>query len=139
MSRRRIKRKDMGIRTERRLSFGEYPGEARVFASEFRPGTMSDFEDYMEAHRLMPYNYSYDPETCGQEVREAIATLHEVDPSRRALLRAIAILGHSPCTEAIRALAEFNSWGGPFSGAASLALAECSGMFGQGYGAGLAM
>lgn len=140
MSRRRIKHRIKGMQIEQSQTFlAAREGERVYFACGENGVDLGDFQDYMEAHKLMPYNYLYDPDTCRQEVCEAIAVLHDVEPSRAKLLRAIAILGHSPCLEAVEALNRHRLGGGPFAGAAEMALSECCGMFGQGCGGDVAV
>lgn len=106
-----------------------------TFAVPIGRGKLDDFGTYMDAHHLMPLEYDYDPETCGQLVGEAIVAAADSRLDEAARLAAIAILGHSPCAEAIAALDELASSGDRLAGVAEFALGECQGMaevFGMG-------
>ncbi|MBW2277669.1 MAG: hypothetical protein JRF63_09275 [Deltaproteobacteria bacterium] len=89
---------------------------------------LEEFCLYMDAHHLMPFDYDYDPATCAELVGESIFVAADelIDPTLR--LRAIAILGHSPCIEALAVLEELASADDPLSGVVQLAFAECQGM-----------
>ena len=82
-------------------------------------------DDYEAAHFLMPRDYFYDPQTSGEKVREAVRILNSPTVMADALRRAIAILGHSPCSEALEALEEYGQSELPFAGIARLAHSEC--------------
>lgn len=106
-----------------------------TFAVPIGSGGLDDFSTYMDAHHLMPFDYDYEPDTCGQLVGEAIVASADRHLEETTRLAAIAILGHSPCTEAIAALAELASSDDRLSGVAEFALGECQGMaeaFGMG-------
>ena len=98
------------------------------FAVPFAETLWDDFVVYMDAHHLMPFDYDYDPATCAAIVGESLfaATDDRLAPDVR--LRAIAILGHSPCVEALAVLEELASSGDLFAGVAQLAYGECQGM-----------
>jgi hypothetical protein len=99
-----------------------------TFAVPIGSGKLDDFGTYMDAHHLMPFDYEYNPETCGQLVGEAIVAVADQRLEEAARLAAIAILGHSPCAEALAALAELASSGDRLAGVAEFALGECQGM-----------
>ena len=90
---------------------------------------LEDYGLYMHAHRMMPYLYFYDPVFCGGEVRRSVAVIDAVKSDREQLMRALAILGHSPCLEAVKALRAYGESQRPLAGVARLALDECSMMF----------
>ena len=90
---------------------------------------LEDYGLYMQAHCMMPYYYFYDPAFCGWEVRRAVAVLSASNPGREQLMRALAILGHSPCLEAVTALRAYGESQRPLAGVARMALDECSTMF----------
>jgi len=98
------------------------------FAVPFAEDQWDDFVVYMDAHHLMPFDYDYDPATCAELVGESlfVATEEHLEPEQR--LRAIAILGHSPCAEALAVLEELASSDDPLAGVAQMAFGECLGM-----------
>ena len=98
------------------------------FAVPLAEDQWDDFVVYMDAHHLMPFDYDYDPETCADLLGESlfVATEQHLEPELR--LRAIAILGHSPCQEALAVLEQLASSGDPLAGVARLAYGECQGM-----------
>lgn len=85
-------------------------------------------EDYYRAHLLMPRGYYYDPAECAELVEESAALLASPTADGRAVRRAIAILGHSPCEEALAALGAYGMTNLPFAGIARLAYSECVGL-----------
>lgn len=89
---------------------------------------MDEFVLYMDAHHLMPFDYDYDPATCAELVGESLFVAAEDHLAPELRLRAIAILGHSPCAEALSVLAEVASSDDPLAGVAQLAFGECQGM-----------
>jgi hypothetical protein len=99
-----------------------------TFAVPLGDTSPTDFRVYMDAHRLLPYEYDYDAETCGRIVAQAVVALADERVDINEQLRAIAVLGHSPCAEAVAALGEVASSGSPLAGVAELALGECQGM-----------
>ena len=90
---------------------------------------------YTRAHELMPPPRSEltDPEEYRNEQAPAIETLanalEDSSESSDELLRAIAILGHSPNPDAIRALARFCESHHSLAPVASLALSECASLY----------
>jgi hypothetical protein len=90
---------------------------------------------YQRAHELMPppRNMYMDPQEYREEQEPAIETLDFFDegisPSRDELLRAIAILGHSPNEQALLALSRFSESGHELAPVARLALSECTGLY----------
>ncbi len=96
---------------------------------EISEDELEDYGLYMQAHSMMPYYYFYDPAFCGGEVRRAAALVGAANPEREQLMRALAILGHSPCLEAVTALRAYGESERPLAGVARLALDECSTMF----------
>lgn len=98
------------------------------FAVPFEETQMDEFVLYMDAHHLMPFDYDYDPATCAEIVGESlfVASDDHLEPELR--LRAITILGHSPCREALAVLEELASSDDSLSGVARLAYGECQGM-----------
>ncbi|MFO8072025.1 MAG: hypothetical protein R6V85_09145 [Polyangia bacterium] len=101
---------------------------ARVLDVISTPAQDESLRLYMKAHRLMPPNYLYDSASCARLVSEAIRSLWEDQRGAESLLRAIAILGHSPCPEAIEALTAFGDRDHPLAGVAAHAITECSAM-----------
>ncbi|MBN1653173.1 MAG: hypothetical protein JXA30_05295 [Deltaproteobacteria bacterium] len=87
---------------------------------------MAAFNIYMLAHKLMPFDF--DLLRYPQEVDRSSAALNDPLATETELLRAIAILGHSPCQEALHALDIFAKSGHRFASVARLALSECRGM-----------
>ncbi len=113
----------IGLRVEFRDS------EWFMSAREIGKDELEHHELYMQAHSKMPYYYSYDPAFCGWEVRRSVAVLNALEPDREQLMRALAILGHSPCLEAVKALRAYGESQRPLAGVARQALDECSMMF----------
>ncbi len=97
--------------------------------TEIDDDDLEHHELYLQAHSKMPYYYSYDPTFCEWEVRRALAVLSAPMPDREQLMRALAILGHSPCLEAVKALRAYGESERPLAGVARMALDECSMMF----------
>jgi hypothetical protein len=145
MSRKKIRKSGRGKRGYRSLAPLE--GNCQVLACEdcgcglltfavpIGSGKLDDFGTYMDAHHLMPFDYDYDPETCGQIVGEAIVASSDRRLEEAARLAAIAILGHSPCAEALAALDSLAASDDRLAGVAEFALGECQGLaeaFGMG-------
>jgi len=86
------------------------------------------FEDYMRAHLLVPRGYYYDPVESAELVAASAALLASPTADEREVRRAIAILGHSPCEEALAALGAYGMTNLPFAGMAPLARDECEGL-----------
>jgi hypothetical protein len=101
---------------------------ARVLDVISTPAQDESLRLYMKAHGLMPPNYLYDSASCAELVSEAIRSLLGGERGTERLLRAIAILGHSPCPEAIEALTAFGDRDHPLAEVAGHALTECSAM-----------
>jgi len=98
------------------------------FAVPVADTRMDEFVLYMDAHHLMPYDYDYDPETCAEIVGESLFVAADEHLGPELRLRAIAILGHTPCVEALTVLEELASSEDPLAGVARLAYGECQGM-----------
>ena len=113
----------IGLRVEFRDS------EWFMSTTEIGKDDLEHHELYIQAHSMMPYYYTYDPAFCGWEVRRAVAVLSAPKPDREQLMRALAILGHSPCLEAVKALRAYGESQRPLAGVARMALDECSMMF----------
>jgi hypothetical protein len=136
MSRKKVKRGRTKPATSSRMASGggqilacEDCGCGLVtFAVPLGDTSPTDFRVYMDAHRLLPFEYDYDPATCGQIVGQAVVALADGNADIDEQLGAIAVLGHSPCAEAVAALGEIAASGGPLAGVAELALGECQGM-----------
>ncbi len=105
--------------------------EMFMSVKEIGEDELEHYDLYMQAHRMMPYNYFYDPAFCGEEVRRSVAVIDATKSGREQLMRALAVLGHSPCLEAVKALAAYSESQRPLSGVARLALDECSMLFGS--------
>jgi len=86
---------------------------------------------WREAHAMLPDTYRYDPYESRPLIASALRTLADADARRFQMLAAIALLGHSPCPEALRALDEVGRGGGAYAGVARLALCECAAMLGS--------
>ncbi|MCP4605748.1 MAG: hypothetical protein GY847_35375 [Proteobacteria bacterium] len=89
---------------------------------------------YQRAHRLMPIPKSFvmDPNEYRDELTPSIELVDRVLEGENVpaddLLRAIAILGHTPDEESIRSLSRFTQSNHSLAGVADLALAECGGL-----------
>ncbi len=101
---------------------------AEVLGLISTPAEEASLRLYIDAHGLMPPNYLYDSASCAELVSEAIRSLLGGERGTERLLRAIAILGHSPCPEAIEALTAFGDRDHPLAEVAGHALTECSAM-----------
>jgi hypothetical protein len=99
-----------------------------TFCIKMAPADTAPFYIYMLAHELLPLDYDYVSADNSREVENAIATLTTRVPTETELLRAIAILGHSPCSKALDSLADFSHSDHPYASVARLALSECKGM-----------
>lgn len=90
---------------------------------------------YSQAHRLMPLPKSMlmNPDEYREEQSPSIAlltsALNGTNVERDDLLRAIAILGHSPNTAALEALSRFSESRHDLSLVASIALSECASLY----------
>ena len=100
-----------------------------ISTTEISEDEREHYDLYMQAHRMMPYYYFYDPVFCGGEVRRSVAVIDAAKSDLEQLMRALAILGHSPCLEAVKALRAYGESQRPLAGVARLALDECSTMF----------
>ena len=91
---------------------------------------------YQRAHELMPQPRSMlmDPEEYRDELEPAISLLQKTAAGRPTksddILRALGILGHSPNSASIRALSCFSESNHSLAPVASLALSECTGLYG---------
>jgi hypothetical protein len=128
MSRRKIRQKKKPAEPEG-MSYQTFrftPDGLEITDCEVPAEDVESLHLYIGAHDLMPQLYVFDggPESMA-EVEEASVTLalELVDEAETA--RAIAILGHSPCQQAIVALTRATDLPYPFGRMAHHALAEC--------------
>ena len=139
MSRRKIKRQRRvvsardfeGIRTASIYPTRGAAGDFELLTYISTPIDEADCcwaEDYHRAHLLMPRDYYYDPDESANLVHEAVTVLTSSTADERATRRAIAILGHSPCEEALTTLQAYGQTDLPFAGMARLAYSECAGL-----------
>jgi hypothetical protein len=98
------------------------------FAVPIAETQWDDFVVYMDAHHLIPFDYDYDPVTCAEVVGKSLFVATDDRCAVEQRLKAIAILGHSPCIEALAVLEEVASSDDPLAGVAQLAYGECQGM-----------
>ncbi len=109
--------------------------DIREFRWEMTEEEMSYMPIYQRAHALMPPPQStfMDPDEYVDELGSAVEILRKADLdftiTTDDLLRSIAILGHTPYEESIRALSIFTRSNHSLAPVAGLALAECSGLF----------
>jgi hypothetical protein len=92
------------------------------------PNDMTSAALYFDAHRLMPFGYCFDPIRDRDRVEEAAATFDKLDATEDELLRAIAILGHSPCKKALETLNRWSDTDHRHAAVARVALSECTGL-----------
>jgi hypothetical protein len=126
------------LREQRRRVGGDSAIEAAIAGDEFGlftyeidPADVGSFELYLRAHQLLPFDYSYRPGIDDREVERAVAALDRPDIAENELLRAIVILGHSPCRRSLEALGRLATGRGLRASLARHALGECAGMAGQ--------
>ena len=109
-----------------------------VFATigwQVEPGKMEFMPVYQRAHLLMPIPRSrlMDPDEYRDEQGPAMELLKKALSNERTpsddVLRALAILGHSPNQRSIRVLSRFSSSRHFLAPVAHLALGECTGLF----------
>ncbi len=131
MSRKRVTRRNRSVHGDERTiaSKGREP-EYAVISHISDERDMENYGIYMMGHQLMPDRYSYDPVDCGAIVASAIGMLRRPS-SPNDHLWAIAVLGHSPCPEALKALSRYSEERGQLAGVAQMALSECSALFSQ--------
>lgn len=94
------------------------------------PGNVAASILYLEAHRLIPSGYRFDPIRDLEQVKTAAATLDKPDVTTAEFLRAIVILGHSPCNEALETLERWSNTDHPYASVARVALSECKSLIG---------
>jgi hypothetical protein len=83
---------------------------------------------YDRAHELMPSGYWYESEGSGREVDRALEILDKPETDKDDWLRAIGILGHSPCQRSFEALGRWANADEPQASVARMALGECAGL-----------
>jgi len=89
---------------------------------------LEDINAYIRAHRLIPRDYEYGCDASQAMVAEAIATLKCATVETPEVLASLAVLGHSPCDEALAALNEYVDTDRPYAKVARYALEECFGL-----------
>jgi hypothetical protein len=92
------------------------------------PNDMTSAALYFDSHWLMPYGYCFDPIRDRYQVEEAAGALDRIDATDEELLRAIAILGHSPCKKALETLNRWSNTTHRHAPVARVALSECTEM-----------
>ncbi len=80
---------------------------------------------YLNAHQLIPYDYHFDPIRDHSRVEVAATTLEKRDATEAEILRAIVLLGHSPCDTALETLYRWSNSDHLFASVARFALSEC--------------
>lgn len=101
---------------------GEFTG------SFYPPEAIDDMHAYLQAHSLIPFDYEYGSPTSRTMVENAVEILGAVSASSKEVLTSLAILGHSPCTDAYVALSDYVDSDKLHAGVACFALDECLGM-----------
>ena len=94
------------------------------------PSTLASMSTYVESHCLMPDDYVFDGTPYAMMMVEHAAIIverHQINDLDR--LRAIVLLGHSPCRRAVSALEGFASRQHRLGQVAAAALTECIGLF----------
>jgi hypothetical protein len=112
-------------------------GEIRLCEAAWRVtrAEMRYMPVYQRAHELMPEPRSpfLSPDEYADELGPAVVLLEKTEAGERTeaddVLRALAILGHTPRPESIRALSRFSESDHSLSPVAGLALGECTGLF----------
>jgi hypothetical protein len=105
----------------------------RDFQCEVDGEDLPFMEMWNDAHRLLPPpdSFLFDPDQYRDQLTDALRTVQiyseEVDDE--TLLQAIAVIGHTPCQESLKALADFGRSANRFAPVARLALGECSGLY----------
>jgi hypothetical protein len=89
------------------------------------PGSVASSILYLQAHQLIPGDYRFDPIRDSDRVETAAATLDKPDVTTAEFLRAIVILGHSPCAKALETLEKWANTRHPYASVARVALREC--------------
>jgi hypothetical protein len=144
MSRRRIRKS--GINAERAgrsnpeklIDFAFYPFwnpetgrvELRSYSWEIDREDLPNLNVWRDSHALLPDAYWYQSPESAPIIATALRTLAQNPDDPEDMLKAIAVLGHSPIPEALKALDEVGRGGGAYAGVARLALCECAAMFG---------
>lgn len=135
-SRRRKQSSGSVVMVTRKL--GTDPQEARTELDVSK----EDLDVYMFSHYLLPTtmqvcDYGTMPPTTVFE--DALETLAGDDKDPSEVLGAIAVLGHSPCIDALDALRGYMDGEGDYAGVAKVALCECLDMIGMLSGVGDSM
>jgi hypothetical protein len=99
------------------------------FLTEITPERMASHIRYLEWHRLLPFDYKFDPGLPDhqQAVEQAIQKLYADNTKTSELAWALILLGHSPTPEAITALRCFSESDHTMAKEAASALDECLG------------
>jgi hypothetical protein len=110
------------------LAVGQFEVDTTEIA--IGPGNVAASILYLEAHQLIPNDYRFDPIRNGDQVKTAAATLDKPDVTTAEFLRAIVILGHSPCDQALETLERWSNTDHPYASVARVALRECKSLIG---------